>query len=295
MRVGVVDIGTNSMRLLITDDVAEIGRWVEVTGLGAGVDTTGELSVDGIDRTLQVLKRFGTQMTVLAVEKRYAMATSATRDASNREEFLDLAEMALGTRPEVISGAREGILAFDGATADVLLEEPVVVSDIGGGSTEVVTHDTVTSVDMGSVRLTDRMSRVYPLPEWEFDRAVDMVWAAFEGIDCGPIATHIGVAATWTSLAAISQDLPRYDRRKVHGYWLTNEDLDSVVDRLCDLSFEELRRIPSLDPKRAPVIRAGALVALAVTGVLGTAETLISVKDSLDGAAFELLGLYPDS
>ena len=291
MRVGVVDIGTNSMRLLITDGVQEVGRWVEVTGLGRGVDATGKLSEDGIERTLPVLKQFGVQMLASGVEKRYAMATSATRDASNREEFLDRVEAALGVRPEVISGGREGILAFDGATADFLVDGPIWVSDIGGGSTEIVMYDDGFSIQMGSVRLTDRIPPIYPLPDEHWEKAMETAWAAFNGYDFGPVATHIGAAGTWTSLAAIAQDLPTYERVKVHGFWLDTLELDRVIDLLCDMTLEQIEAIPSLDPKRAPVIRAGAIVAHAVVGALDVDSTLISVKDTLDGAALELLAV----
>ena len=289
MRVGVVDIGTNSMRLLVTDGIDELGRWVEVTGLGRGVDTAGKLSEEAIVRTLPALERFGAQMTALGVETRYAMATSATRDASNRDAFLDRAEAVLGVRPEVISGGREGILAFDGAIADFTVEYPVWVSDIGGGSTEIVMYDDGFSIQMGSVRLTDRMPPVYPLPDHDREEAMAAAHAAFAGYEFGEVATHIGVAGTWTSLAAIAQELRSYDPARVHGYWLDSHDLDDVVERLCDMRLEDTEAIPSLDPKRAPVIRAGAIVAHAVVGALGVDSTLISVKDTLDGAVLELL------
>lgn len=289
MRVGVVDIGTNSMRLLVTDGSKELGRWVEVTGLGRGVDREGELSAEAVGRTLPVLEGFGRRMTALGVETRYAMATSATREASNRDAFLDRAAAVLGVRPEVISGGREGILAFDGATADFSVEPPVWVSDIGGGSTEIVMYDDGFSIEMGSVRLTDRMPPVYPLPDHDREKAMETAWAALTGYEFGEVGTHIGVAGTWTSLAAIAQDLPAYDLEKVHGYWLDSHDLEGLVAALCDMTLEETEAIPSLDPKRAPVIRAGAIVAHAVVAALDVDSTLISVKDTLDGAALELL------
>jgi exopolyphosphatase/guanosine-5'-triphosphate,3'-diphosphate pyrophosphatase len=282
------------MRLLITDGVTEFGRWVEVTGLGRGVDATGRLSEDAMDRTLAALRKFGLQMTTLGVEKRYAMATSASRDASNRDEFLDRAEQALGVRPEVISAAREGRLSFDGAEADFAVDDPILVSDIGGGSTELVIHDEVMSIQMGSVRLADRMSSLYPLPEREWEKAMEMARAPFQGIGFDFVATHIGVAGTWTSLAAIAQDLPRDEPSKVHGFWLDTFGLDELVDSLCAMTLEEIEAIPSLDARRAPVIRAGAMVAHAVAGSIGLDATLISLKDSLDGAALDLLGLTFD-
>ena len=289
MRVGVVDIGTNSMRLLVTDGIEELGRWVEVTGLGRDLDTTGKLSEEAMERTLPTLERFGTQMTALGVEARYAMATSATRDASNRKAFLDRAETVLGVRPEVISGGREGILAFDGATADFSGEAPIWVSDIGGGSTEIVMYDDGFSIQMGSVRLTDRMPPVYPLPKRDREEAMATARVAFAGYEFGEVGSHIGVAGTWTSLAGIVQDLPIYDPAAVHGYRLDSLELDRLIGVLCDMTLEETEAIPSMDPKRAPVIRAGAIVARAVVGALDVDSTLISVKDTLDGAALELL------
>jgi exopolyphosphatase/guanosine-5'-triphosphate,3'-diphosphate pyrophosphatase len=289
VRVGVVDIGTNSMRLLIRDEDREHGRWVEVTGLGRGVDATGSLSDEAIDRTVRVLEGFGRRMTELNVESRAAIATSATRDAQNRVTFLDLAERALEVRPEVISGVDEGLLAFDGATSDLVVAEPVMVTDIGGGSTEFVMYDTVLSIDMGSVRLTDRMSSEYPLGDAAWEEAMEMAWAAFDDARGLVIGTHIGVAGTWTSLAAIVRELPGYDDADVHGHVVQQADLSRVVDMLCGMTLEEIRAIPSLDPKRAPVIRAGSIVAHAVMGVLDIDETLISVRDTLDGLAMQLL------
>lgn len=288
VRVGVVDVGTNSMRLLITDDEGEVGRWVEVTGLGLGVDRTGRLSDEAIDRTLEVLGRYGEFMGEQGVERRAAVATSATRDSSNREEFLDRAERALGVRPEVISGEREGILSFDGATADFDVNQPTWVSDIGGGSTEIVTYDDGVSLQMGSVRLSDRLAAGYPLTNAEYRRATHMAASAFSQLDFGGVATHIGVAGTWTSLAAIAQELPACGLEAVHGYRLDTSQLDHLVGFLCGITLEETAAIPSLDPRRAPVIRCGAIVARAVVDVLGVETTVVSVKDSLDGLAMEL-------
>ncbi|HZD22987.1 MAG TPA: exopolyphosphatase, partial [Acidimicrobiia bacterium] len=215
---------------------------------------------------------------------------------ANREEFLDGAEKALGVRPEVISGVEEGLLAFDGATSDLLVDEPILVTDIGGGSTEFVMYDTVYSVDMGSVRLTDRMSNSYPLSEEEWEAAMDMAWAEFLDLDeAFDFSTHIGVAGTWTSLAAIAADLPRYDPQKVHGYVLDEAALDRLVDMLSDMTLAETEAIPSLDPKRAPVIRAGAMVAQAITGALWIPETVISVRDTLDGLAMRFFDLIRSS
>lgn len=289
MKVGVVDIGTNSMRLLITDGTEVFGRWVEVTGLGQGVDETGVLSEEAMDRTVAALGRFGGQMAVAGVDARAAIATSATRDASNREQFLNRAELALGVKPEVISGGREGILSFDGATIDFDVEGPVWVSDIGGGSTEIVMYDDGYSIQLGSVRLTERLGAGFPLTTSELRRARHLAAAALTGYEFGEVVTHIGVAGTWTSLAAISLDLDPYDDEAVHGHVLTTTELNRLVEFLAGLTLEQTEAIASLDPRRAPVIRCGAIVAEAVVEVLGVDSTLISVKDSLDGLAAELL------
>lgn len=290
MNVGVVDIGTNSMRLLITDGVDEAGRWVEVTGLGRGVDRTGSLSPEGIEDSLAALARFGKEMDDAAVERRSAIATSAARDASDREAFFDLAESALGVRPTLITGEIEARLAFAGATAASDLEPPVVVSDIGGGSTEFVTADTAVSIDIGSVRLTERSIPSRPAPAAELDEARDLVARLFETVDL-EARTLIGVAGTWTSLAAIALGLPEYSRDMVDGYHMQQETLTAVIESLSAKSVEETAAIPSLDPKRAPVILAGSLVAEGVMDVLGAETVLVSEHDSLDGAAMELLAL----
>ncbi len=284
-----VDIGTNSMRLLITDGTEVFGRWVEVTGLGQGVDETGVLSEEAMDRTVAALGRFGGQMAVAGVDARAAIATSATRDASNREQFLNRAELALGVRPEVISGGREGILSFDGATIDFDVEGPVWVSDIGGGSTEIVMYDDGYSIQLGSVRLTERLGAGFPLTTSELRRARHLAAAALTGYEFGEVVTHIGVAGTWTSLVAISLDLDPYDDEAVHGRVLTTTELNRLVEFRAGLTLEQTEAIASLDPRRAPVIRCGAIVAEAVVEVLGVDSTLISVKDSLDGLAAELL------
>jgi exopolyphosphatase/guanosine-5'-triphosphate,3'-diphosphate pyrophosphatase len=290
VRVGAVDIGTNSMRLLITDAGTEIGRWVAVTGLGRGVDTTGTLSPEGIEESLVALGHFGEIMEAEGVERRMAIATSAARDASNRELFFDLAQTALSVRPTLVSGEVEARLAYAGATAGVRLPQPVVVSDIGGGSTEFVTRDGAESIDIGSVRLTERAIPNRPPPAVEMEKARSLVADLFRDVRL-ETRTLIGVAGSWTSLAAIAQGLPEYSRDRVHGHRMTKGDLVSLIDSLAGKTEAETAAIPSLDPKRAPVILAGALIAEGVMEVLGMDEVLVSEHDTLDGVALELLAL----
>ncbi len=278
------------MRLLVTDALEEMGRWVEVTGLGRGVDATGALSPEAIEISLVALARFGSEMDDAGVERRVAIATSASRDAGNREVFFDLAGSALGVRPRLITGEEEARLAYTGATHGVDLADPVVVSDIGGGSTEFVTAHSEVSYDIGSVRLTERAIPTRPTPPAEMRAARALVADLFSGIDL-ETATLVGVAGTWTSLAAIAQDLPRYSSDMVHGYRMGRESLARVIDTLTGLNIDETAAIPALDPKRAPVILGGALVAEGVMDALGAAEALVSEHDTLDAVAMQLLAI----
>jgi len=254
------------------------------------VDLTGALSPEGIEESLAALARFGATMNGEGVERRMAIATSASRDASNREVFFDLAASALGVRPVLISGEEEARLAFAGATSEATLTPPVVVSDIGGGSTEFVTSNGGVSIDIGSVRLTERVIHSRPPSITVLETARALVADLFRAIDL-EVGTLVGVAGTWTSLAAIAVDLPDYTRARVHDYRMGRGELAGVIDSVAGMTVEETAGIPALDPKRAPVILGGALVAEGVMDSLGIDEVLVSEHDTLDGVAMELLAL----
>jgi len=291
MRVGVVDIGTNSIRLLITDGLTDFGRWVEVTGLGQGVDKLGSLSEEAIERTTTAFCRFEELMADADLERTMVIATSASRDAANTEAFFDRAEEALGTRPTLISGHEEARFAYQGATMKQELAPPVVVSDIGGGSSEFVTAADETSLDIGSVRLTEWALATRPVSSDALDDARALVDECFSSVGVGDIGTLVGVAGTWTSLAAIAQELPAYDPERVHGYYLSRRLLSDLTSMLSSMTLAETAAIPSLDPKRAPVILAGGLLACGVMKVLDVTQIRISERDTLDGAAGHLLAL----
>lgn len=299
MIVGAVDIGTNSMRLLVADvddgRVAWLDRRTTVTGLGKGVDATGRLSTEAMERTVAVLGGYGEVLDAAGVASRRAIATSATRDAENREVFLDAAGDALGVRPDVISGEEEAALAFAGATRDVVGEPPYLVIDIGGGSTEFVygtgAPEYRTSIDIGSVRLTDRLLPDRPAPADQLAGAQDHTAELLRSVDLpGTPGLVIGVAGTFTSVSAISQDLPAYDPGRVHGSQLTATRLAELTLYLSLLSVEETAAIPSLDPARAPVILAGALIAEQAVRKAGATEVMVSEHDSLDGLALQVAG-----
>ncbi|MDX1468603.1 MAG: Ppx/GppA phosphatase family protein [Acidimicrobiia bacterium] len=290
MKVGVVDIGTNSMRLLITDGVDETGRWVEVTGLGRGVDQTGRLAESAIDATVSVLAGYRRLMDEALAGRRLAIATSASRDAANREAFFDRCEEALGVRPTLISGEEEARLAYEGASWGLSIDGDLIVSDIGGGSTEIVWEGGSVSVDIGSVRLTDRVLDERPASPDDVAEARALVRLILEDV---PVWSGqlVGVAGTWTSLAAIEMDLPAYDGAEVHGHGMSRERVDDLVGFLSGLTLAETEAIPSLDPKRAPVMLSGAVVAASVMEHLDADEVKVSERDTLDGAARRLLAL----
>ena len=291
MKVGVVDIGTNSVRLLITDGEVESDRQVEVTGLGRGVDKTGRLSTEAVEETISALERYGEEMDSHRVQRRRVIATSAARDAQNREEFFDLVESALGVRPTLISGEEEARLAYQGATGGLDQSETWMVTDIGGGSTEFVTRMGEVSVDIGSVRLTERHLQGRPPQPGELASSREKLRRLFSDVDLGQSGPLVGVAGTWTSLGAIALELPSYDRAIVHRSILPAGQIAETVERLSRLTLEQTASIPSLDPKRAPVILAGSVIAEAVMESMGSDSVLISETDTLDGVAGQLLAL----
>lgn len=295
MRVGAVDIGTNTMKLLIADVVdgqlVEVAREVQVTRLGHGVDTTGVLAESAIQRTVEVLERYGHLMNEYGVAERRAVATSASRDAANAYVFLGGAEAALGFRPEVVEGEEEARLAFAGATLGGDFERTLVI-DLGGGSTEFVAGsrqaEYLVSVDMGSVRLTDRMPDRRPAPSADVANARTEVRGMFATLELPEVDGVVGVAGTFTSLSAVRQQLARYDREAVHGSQLTLHDLDELVQQLCALTIDEIASIPSMDPGRAPVVLAGAIVAEEALCASGHDRLTVSESDIVDGIALSI-------
>lgn len=288
-----VDIGTNSMRLLIAGPEGEVLRRQKVTGLGREVDSSGRLAEDAIHRTIAVLAEYGEEMRRHGVDRARAVATSASRDAANAESFLDRAEAVLGLRPEVIAGGEEARLAYAGATAGIEGDGPYLVVDIGGGSTELVWSDEESihgvSIDIGSVRLTERVPVSRPATFEEIQSASGVAEGAFDLLVLPDREWQaIGVAGTWTSLAAVAADLPAYDREAVHGSRLSRQAVDRLVTRFAALTIEQTAAIPALDPARAPVILAGSIVAREAMRHAGLFEVIVSERDLLDGVIASL-------
>jgi exopolyphosphatase/guanosine-5'-triphosphate,3'-diphosphate pyrophosphatase len=301
--VAALDCGTNSTRLLIVDDGGKpLDRRMRITRLGQGVDATGVLRDDAIERTLVVLREYRAAMDDHGVTEGRLAATSAARDAANGASFLEAAAAVTGLRAELLSGEEEGRLSFAGATGD--LDGPLgslVVVDIGGGSTELVTcvDDVVTahSMQLGCVRLTERTMPGDPPDRASLaaaasvvDQAID---AAFEAIPTlsVPDATRrcVGLAGTVSTLAMIDLALVDYDEAAVHHHWLSLEAIRAWRDTLASESIDERRRRPGMVPGREDVIVAGAVILERVVDRLGVAGCLSSEHDILDGLARSVL------
>lgn len=285
MRRAAIDIGTNSVRLLIGEEKGDVLRRTVVTGLGRGIGHTGRVSPEGMTHTLEVLGSYRRDLEEADVTRARAVLTAVGRNASDVERFRVEAARVLGFAPEVISGDEEAALSYRGAVAD-LEGEGFTVVDIGGGSTEVVRSDSAVSYEIGSVALTDRYLRERPVPETDVARAREL---ASSVLDLAPaVGGTVGVAGTWTSLAAMAMRLEPYRPELVHHSTITAEAVGDWVERLRHMSVEETARLPGLDPARAPVILGGSIVAEATLRSLQAEECLVSEHDLLDGILAEL-------
>jgi len=295
MRVAAIDIGTNTIRLLVADVTGDVlvalDRRAVVVGLGRGVDATRTISADAIERAVVRLAEF--RLLAGSVDRIGVVATSATRDADNAGEFIAAAAAAIGAPIGVITGEEEAALSFTGAVEGIPGPGPTLVIDPGGGSTEFVLGDAApvaaTSVDMGSVRLTERLLPKRPATPGRVAEAAAAVAGMFGAVDLGGTpARAIGVAGTYTALAAIHLGLPRYDGDVVHGTVMTVGDLDHLVEMLAPLTLDETAAIPSLEEGRAPVLLGGAIVAAEAARRSGLGSITISEADLLDGLARSL-------
>ena len=303
MRVAAIDCGTNSVRLLVAergdDGLVDLDRRLILTRLGQGVDATGQFHPDALARTLAAFAEYAEVIDDLGVERVRLVATSAARDASNRDEFFAGARERLGVAAEVISGDEEARLSFTGAlTALPDVAAPALVMDIGGGSTELIVGSTGAppaiehgiSLDIGSVRVRERFLADDPPSEAQVDRARQHIDDLLDGagIDFAAVQTWIGVGGTATSLSALNQRLPEYDRTKVHGSTMTRIELHALTQQLLTSTVAQVKALPSMHPKRADVICAGALIADGV-GARAGVDLTISESDILDGLALGLL------
>jgi exopolyphosphatase / guanosine-5'-triphosphate,3'-diphosphate pyrophosphatase len=315
-RVAAIDCGTNSLRLLIADidparhELTDIERRMEIVRLGQGVDATGRLAPEALERTFRVLADFARLIRDAGTTAVRMVATSASRDASNAAEFTQGVQDTLGITPEVITGRAEARLSFAGATAELAApgpgphpEPPYLVVDIGGGSTEFVlgkpgAGNSVAadlaeiSVDIGCVRLTERHLHADPPAPAEvaaasadIDRSLDDVAAA---IAVQEARSLVGLAGSVTTLTAIALNLPTYDASKTHHARIPAERVHEVTTELLNTTRKERAAIGSLHPGRVDVIGAGALILDRVMQRFGFAELVTSEHDILDGIAWSI-------
>ncbi len=308
-RIAAIDQGTNSCRLTIlepavdpADEPTELARDMIITRLGQGVDRTGRLDPDALARTLSVMARYCRRARALGADRIRVGATSATRDAENRGELADRVRELAGSDLEVISGEREAALSFLGGTRGLDPDQgPFLVLDIGGGSTEFVigtapgVADDAISIQMGSVRLTERTVRDDPPTTDDLERLRELaaggVERASRKVPIERARTFVSVAGTATTLQAVALGLGRYDPDRIHRSWLSSAEAEGVLDTLAGMTNAERAAIPVMAPGRGDVIVAGAVILVEVMRRFGFTRTLVSETDILDGLAFEALGV----
>ncbi|MFI6248743.1 exopolyphosphatase [Streptomyces sp. NPDC051016] len=310
-RVAAIDCGTNSIRLLVADvhpetgELVDLDRRMTIVRLGQGVDRTGRLAPEALARTFAACREYAAVIKEHGAERLRFVATSASRDAENRDEFVRGVLDILGVEPEVITGDQEAEFSFTGATRELSgredLAKPFLVVDIGGGSTEFVVGEehvrAARSVDVGCVRMTERHlvheGHVSDPPteaeaaavRADIERALDL---AEETVPLREARTLVGLAGSVTTLSAIHQDLPEYDSAAIHHSRIPYTRVREITDRLLRSTHAERAAIPSMHPGRVDVIAAGALILQSIMERVGAQEVVVSEHDILDGIAWSV-------
>lgn len=300
-RVAAVDCGTNSIRLLVADlgpdGLTDVVREMRIVRLGQGVDRTGVLAPEAIERTRVALREYAATIREHGAERVRMVATSATRDARNRDDFVGMVHEELGVEPDVVSGDEEARLSFGGAVGALTGQPaPVLLTDIGGGSTELVMQTAdglrARSMDVGSVRLTERHLHDDPPTRPQIEAVVTDVRAAIDDarrdVPVDDAATLVGVAGTVTTVAGLVLGLDRYDSNAIHGATLSADGIAGVTERLCAMDHDERAQFGVIHPGRVDVITAGALVLRTVVEAAGVDAVVVSEHDILDGIAMSL-------
>ena len=302
-RVAAIDCGTNSIRLLIADirdgNFKEVVREMEVVRLGQGVDVNKAFHPDAIARTLSAVEKYARQIKDNNVERIRFCATSASRDATNRDIFIDGVRDILGVEVEVIPGEEEAALSFAGATKELSQSDaPFLVVDIGGGSTEFVIGSTqvesAKSVNIGCVRMSERHFTQQPPTSAQLHAAISdidqAIAIAAKDVPITTAKTLVAVAGTATTIAAAALELESYDRYAIHLARISAEKVFQVAAKLQSLNRDEIAKLGYMHPGRVDVITAGALVLSRVLAATGASEFVASESDILDGMAWKLAG-----
>jgi exopolyphosphatase/guanosine-5'-triphosphate,3'-diphosphate pyrophosphatase len=301
-KVAAVDIGTNSVRLLVADvsgpgrdaRLDTVERLTRITRLGQGVNETRRLDPEAIERTLAVLREYQERISAHDVARVRMTATSASRDATNRDDFFDPVEQLMGVRPELLSGEEEASLSFLGATAGLSEPEPYLVIDVGGGSTEFIAGvdrpDELMSVNVGCVRLTEQFLHSDPPSAEELSVAVSVVRDHLTDVDrtvtgAARAKTLIGTAGTVWTMAAIELGVDASESERIHHSRLTRAAAEEIFRTLATEPISVRKHNPGLEPGRVDVIVGGVIVVVAVMRHWGFDEMLVSEADILDGLA----------
>ena len=302
-RVAAYDCGTNSLRLLVADldpernRADELVRDMRIVRLGEGVDRTGRISAAAMARVLNAVDEFAAVAERHEVEKVRFCATSAARDADNAAEFVDAVRERVGVEPDVLSGDEEAALSFDGAVRSLggALPAPYLVVDIGGGSTELILGErqvqAAQSLDIGSVRLTERHLHGDPPAREEIRAAIDDVDTVLDTatVDLGSAGAVIGVAGTVTTVAAGALRLDHYERQLIHHAVIDVASVQGTVTSLLSMTVDERRALGYMHPGRADVIGGGGIVLARLLRRTGVHAMLVSEQDILDGIAWSLV------
>jgi exopolyphosphatase/guanosine-5'-triphosphate,3'-diphosphate pyrophosphatase len=298
-RLAAVDVGTNSVRLLVVEsDGTRLARELTITRLGRGLDETGHLDDEALERTLETIARYRRQWQGLGASDVRIVATSAARDAADRDRFVAGVREVAGLEPEILSGDEEARTTFRGATTVLDVPRPTAVLDVGGGSTEIIVGgsdgDYVASVSLqlGCVRLTERHLPSDPptmseLVDARAERAAQRQRGAADLAEQGAHPSGckvlVGVAGTVTTLAALHLDLERYDDERIHGARMPSVTVRQLGGQLSSMPASERKRLRPLEAGREDVIVAGALIVAGVLEHFGFSELVVSEADSLDG------------
>jgi exopolyphosphatase/guanosine-5'-triphosphate,3'-diphosphate pyrophosphatase len=300
MRVAAIDCGTNSVRLLIADvegeKLTDVVREMRIVRLGEGVDRTGRIGDAALARTRAALTAYGEEIANHGVTRLKMCATSASRDASNADDFRAMVREVLGINPEVITGRQEAHLSFLGAVNGLTAEPPYLVFDLGGGSTEFVTGRTdveqAISMDIGCVRMTERYLHDDPPSAAQIEAAsaditaaVDVALAAVPGRES---RTLVGLAGTVTTVTALALRLPAYDAARIHHARVSYDAVAEVTASLLGMTVASRLALPVMHPGRADVIAGGALILRIIMERAGHDSLVASEHDILDGIAFGL-------
>ncbi|WP_066371971.1 Ppx/GppA phosphatase family protein [Herbidospora mongoliensis] len=293
-RVAAIDCGTNSVRLLIADVVGDtltdVSRRMEIVRLGQGVDKTGMLAPEALERTFAAMRGYASEIVDEGAVTTRVVATSATRDAGNRNVFVDGVRAIFGVEPEVVTGDAEANLSFNGAVRGISDPPgPYLVVDIGGGSTEFVVGSAsvkgALSMDIGCVRLTERHDADFTAMRTDIDAALAVV---ADTVPVRDAQTLVGLAGSVTTVAGIALGLPFYDSARIHHSRISAGDIHDVTERLLTMTREERAAIPVMHPGRVDVISAGALILDRIVQDFGSAEVIVSEHDILDGIAWSM-------